>query len=265
MSQNITNSLNQNPSPNLPTRPTSNLPSRSIRSRNPPSYLKDYHCNFVSKNESQYSLHDYLSYDNLSQKHRVFAMNISANFEPKFYKEASKHKEWCDAMKVELDAMKDNNTWSIVPLPPNKNTVGCKWVYKIKYGSNGQIERHKARLVAKGFNQKEGVNYFETYSPVAKLVTVKLLLALSAIKQWNMVQLDVNNAFLNGDLQEEVFMDIPQGLDIQGEPQGSKLVCKLNKSIYGLKQASRQWFERFSQFMLSSGFVQSKSDYSLFH
>lgn len=170
-------------------------------------------------------------------------------------------------MNMELDAMAANNTWTIMPLPPNKNIVGCRWVYKVKHESNGTIERYKARLVAKGFNQKEGIDYFETYSPVAKLVTIKLILAIDAIKKWNMVQLDVNNVLLNGDLHEEVFMNIPPELNIQGEPNGShsKLVYKLNKSIYGLKQESRKWFEKFSSFMLKIGFTRSKYDYSLFH
>ena len=169
-------------------------------------------------------------------------------------------------MAAELEAMDSNDTWTILPLPPGKNTVGCRWVYKIKYGSNGKIERHKARLVAKGFTQQEGVDYFDIYSPVAKLVTVKMLLAIAAAKSWDLVQLDVNNAFLNGTLHEEVYMDIPPGVNIQGEqPSTNKMVCKLNKSIYGLKQASRQWFEKFSKFMLQMGFIQSKSDYSLFH
>lgn len=101
-----------------------------------------------------------MSYDFVSSSHWVFSTNISANFEPKIYKEASQHKEWCDAMDSKLAAMKANNTWTVMPFPPNKNTVGCRWVYKIKYGSNGIIERHKARFVAKGFNQKEGDDFF---------------------------------------------------------------------------------------------------------
>ncbi|KAL4558415.1 hypothetical protein LXL04_036615 [Taraxacum kok-saghyz] len=244
---------------------------RTDRISRPPSYLRNYHCNHVSNSSKSdsipHSLDTVLSYDKLSKNHRAFAMSISASFEPKTYKEAAQYPEWCEAMKAELDAMAANNTWTIMPLPKNKNTVGCRWVYKVKHGSNGVIERHKARLVAKGFNQKEGIDYFETFSPVAKLVTVKMLLAIAAAKKWDLVQLDVNNTFLNGELNEEVFMDIPSGLDFQGESKNSdsKLVCKLNKSIYGLKQASRKWFEKFSQFMLSIGFIQSKSDYSLFH
>ena len=122
-------------------------------------------------------------------------MNISANFEPQNFSQASKYPEWCKAMDEELAAMEANKTWTIVPLPAGKHTVGCRWVYKLKYGSNGQIERHKARLVAKGFSQQEGVDFFDTYTPVAKLVTVKMLLAIAAAKSWNLVQLDVNNAF----------------------------------------------------------------------
>ncbi|GKV36736.1 hypothetical protein SLEP1_g44835 [Rubroshorea leprosula] len=143
-------------------------------------------------------------------------------------------------MQVELTALEDTNTWSLVTLPPDKRPIGCKWVFKIKSKSDGSIERYKARLVAKGFNQVEGVDYHDTFASVAKLVTVHVLLAIVAVKQWSLHQLDVQNAFLHGDLYEEVYMTLPLGHPRKGEKD---LVCKLHKSLYGLKQASRMWFK----------------------
>ena len=150
-------------------------------------------------------------------------------------------------MAAKIDALEQNHTWSVVPLPPNKRVVGYKWLFRIKYKANGSIERYKARLVAKGYTQQEGSDYIETFSPVAKMVTIKLFLALAAVQGWVLYQLDVNNAFLNGDLHEEVYMSLPPGLhskeelDSKRESKGG-LVYKLHKSLYGLKQVSRQWF-----------------------
>lgn len=168
-------------------------------------------------------------------------------------------------MDEEIAAMEKTNTWSVLPLPSGHQVVGCKWVYKVKHKADGSVDRYKARLVAKGYNQQEGIDYFDTFSPVAKIVTVKLLLTLAASFRWDIAQLDVNSAFLNGDLFEEVYMSLPLGYYTDRQSSnGTHFVCKLNKSIYGLKQASRQWFFKFSQVLLSNGFSQSKYDYSMF-
>ncbi|KAL0416773.1 UNVERIFIED_CONTAM: Retrovirus-related Pol polyprotein from transposon RE1 [Sesamum latifolium] len=163
-------------------------------------------------------------------------------------------------MKIELNALEINHTWSLTTLPPGKTAIGCRWVSKIKHNSDGSIERYKARLVAKGYTQQESIDYHDTFSPVAKLVTIRCLLAIASIKGWHLHQFDVQNAFLHGDLDEEVFMQKPPGYSKGSSAQ----VCKLHKSLYGLKQASRQWNSKFTNALIEFDFTQSKSDYSLF-
>lgn len=155
---------------------------------------------------------------------------------------------------------------SIVPLPIGKHVIGFKWVYKTKLKPDGSVERHKARLVAKGYNQQDSIDFLKTFSPVAKLVTIKVLLALAASFSWKLIQLDVNNAFLNGDLFEKVYMDTPLGHHQRQSltSQCSKMVYLLHKSLYRLKQDSRQWYSKFSHAFIDLGFSQSKYDYSLF-
>jgi len=147
-----------------------------------------------------------LSYNSLSSNFRNVISSINSHPEPQTYNEASKHASWQSAMQDELQALAANNTWQLTPLPLRKKTIGCKWVYKIKYHSDDTVERHKARIIAKGFTQLEGLDFLDTFAPVAKLTSLRLLLAIATTKNWILKQLDVNNAFLHGDLHEEVYM-----------------------------------------------------------
>ena len=141
------------------------------------------------------------------------------------------------------------------------NVINCKWIFKLKYKADGSIERHKARLVAKGFKQEDGFDYDETFSPVVKITTVRILLSLAISQKWFIHQLDVPNAFLHGDLKELIFMEQPSGFVNTNFPHH---VCQLKKSLYGLKQAPREWFLKMSTYLLSLGFSASKRDTSLF-
>ncbi|GAU50785.1 hypothetical protein TSUD_192210 [Trifolium subterraneum] len=259
------------PSSTTSTLPTdnSNTNTRPIRQRRAPLHLSDYVCNnsfstsnepIISGNTSKYPLSSFHSLTQLSPSHKAYSMSITHCTEPQSYEEASKHENWLIAMKTELDALAKNCTWTLVELPPHIKPIGCRWVYKVKHKADGTIERYKARLVAKGYNQVEGIDYFETFSPVAKLTTVRTLLAIAAIKNWHLHQLDVNNAFLHGDLQEDVYMKVPDGVQCD-KPN---LVCKLQKSLYGLKQASRKWYEKLTALLIIEGYTQAASDYSLF-
>jgi hypothetical protein len=166
-------------------------------------------------------------------------LSLVSQIEPKSYAEAIKFDCWKQAMQLKLNALDQTSAWTIVDLPSQVKPIGCIWVYRIKYNVDGSIERYKARLVAKEYNQIEGLDYFDTFSPVAKVTTVRLVIASASINHWFLHQLDVNNAFLHGDLQEYVYMKLPPGLSTSKPNQ----VCKLSKFLYGLKQASRKWYE----------------------
>ena len=256
---------------------------RSNRSHKPPSYLHDYHCNlastyipdhhcnlasaslipshdsiFLNSPGILYPLSSTLSYSKLSNAHRAFFVALSVAKEPTSYTEALPDPLCQAVMKAEIDVLQANQTWVMTKLPPSKVPIGCKWVYNINLKADGSIERYKARLVAKGFTQTEGIDFYETFSLMVKFVTVRTLLAVAVVYGWHISQLDVNNAFLHGDLNEKVYMVPSPRFGSKGE------VCKLTKSLCGLKQASRQWFAKLAFTFLDHGFLQSKLDYSIF-
>ncbi|RVW92973.1 Retrovirus-related Pol polyprotein from transposon RE1 [Vitis vinifera] len=177
----------------------------------------------------------YISYSNLSDNYRAFTTNISKLV---------------------------NGTWEVVDLPREKKVVGCKWMFTIKSKADGSVERYKARLVAKGFTQTYGIDYQEIFAPVAKINSIRVLLSLTVNSNWPLHQLDVKNVFLNGDLEEEVFMSPPPSFE---ESFGVGKVCKLKKSLYGLKQSPKAWFERFGKVIKHYGYTQSQADHTMFY
>ncbi|GJR49992.1 putative RNA-directed DNA polymerase [Tanacetum coccineum] len=198
---------------------------------------------------------------NLSEEAKAFALSMYSDEIPANTEQALKSKHWKDAMEEEIKALIKNNTWEKRVLPPGKKTVGCRWVFTIKYKPDGTIERYKARLVAKGHTQTYGIDYSETFSPVAKINTIRVLISIAANKGWPLHQFDVKNAFLHGELKEEIYMEAPRGFT---DSFGEREVCLLKKSLYGLKQSPRAWFGRFTLAMKHYGFKQSNSDHTLF-
>jgi hypothetical protein len=165
------------------------------------------------------------------------------------------------AMEEEYAALLANHTWVLVPCPPGTNVVTDKWLFRHKLTSNGSLDRYKARWVLRGFTQCPGVDYDEIFSPVVKFATVRVVLSLALSRNWTIHQLDVKNAFLHGTLTEIVYCSQPTGFVDAAHPD---LVCRLNRSLYGLKQAPRAWYSRFATHLASIGFVEAKSDTSLF-
>ena len=170
--------------------------------------------------------------------------------------------DWKEAVHSEMDSILSNGTWELSERPHGCKPVGCKWVFKKKLRPDGTIEKYKARLVAKGYTQREGEDYFDTYSPVARLTTIRVLLSMAASYGLIVHQMDVKTAFLNGELEEEIYMDQPDGFVVKGE---ERKVCKLLKSLYGLKQAPKQWHEKFDRTLTSVGFVVNEADKCVYY
>lgn len=207
-----------------------------------------------------YPLTHYVICDKFSFQHQAFLAALQAEREPIHFTDAVQDVQWRKATTLEIQTLENNGTWDLITLPPGQKALGCKWIYKIKYHSNGSLERFKARLVILGNRQMEGLDYNETFAPVAKMVTIRTVLAVAVAKDWEVHQMDVHNAFLHGDLEEDVYMKLPPRFTVSDHG----MVCKLRKSLYGLWQVSRCWFAKLSAALVKYGFHQSQSDYSLF-
>eukprot|EP00253_Pinus_taeda_P034331 PITA_34331 len=186
---------------------------------------------------------------------------LLSSTEPQNVKEACEDECWIKAMDEEFEQIERNNTWELVPRPKDKNVIGTKWVFKNKLNENGEVIRNKARLVCKGYAQQEGIDFEETFAPVARLEAIRMFLALSSFQNFKVFQMDVKSDFLNGDLEEEVYIEQPDGFILGNDPN---LVCRLKKALYGLKQAPRAWYYRMEKYLHQQGFSKGSAHSNLY-
>ncbi|KAH9799278.1 hypothetical protein KPL71_000300 [Citrus sinensis] len=218
--------------------------SRSQRDRRRPAWMLDY---------------EVTGFHTLENPLIHFA--LFSECDPTTFKEAVKEQKWLKAIDEEIAAIEKNNTWELTELPMGQRTIGVKWVYKTKLKENGEIDKYKARLVAKGYKQEFGVDYKEVFAPVARLETIRLIIALAAQNSWHVFQLDVKSAFLHGELQEEVFIEQPPGYVKLGSEHK---VYKLKKALCGLKQAPRAWYSHIDAYFLKEGFRKCPYEHTLY-
>ncbi|KAI5342090.1 hypothetical protein L3X38_009965 [Prunus dulcis] len=202
--------------------------------------------------------HTPLKYKSIAEIYEKWNMCI---IEPESFEESANDDSWKKAMEDEITMIEKNNTWELVDRPFDKPIIGVKWVYKTKLNLDGSVQKNKARLVAKGNSQKPGIDFNETFAPVARLDTVRTLVAVAAQRNWSVFQLDVKSAFLNGVLNEEVYVDQPSGFVMQGSEDK---LYKLKKALYGLKQAPRAWYEKINSYFIKTGFYRSPSEATLY-
>jgi len=181
--------------------------------------------------------------------------------EPTSHKEAASYAKWTEAMNKEIQLIEKNKTWKLCQLPVGHKPIGLKWVYKLKKNSDGEVTKHKARLVAKGYVQKKGIDFDDVFAPVARLDTVRLLLAMAANRGWQVHHLDVKSAFLHGELEEEVYVSQPEGYVVEGKEQ---YVLKLSKALYGLRQAPRAWNVRLDRSLKKLKFRKCASEQAVY-
>ncbi|KAK0575613.1 hypothetical protein LWI29_003738 [Acer saccharum] len=185
----------------------------------------------------------------------------TSQIEPKKVEEALNDEFWVLAMQEELNQFERNEVWTLVPRPKTTNVIGTKWIFRNKSDEDGNIVRNKARLVTQGYSQIEGIDFEETFAPVARLESIRLLLSIFCVHKFKLHQMDVKSAFLNGFLQEEVFVEQPKGFMDAHHPNH---VYRLKKALYGLKQAPRAWYERLTQFLVDNNYTRGSVDKTLF-
>ncbi|KAL8109911.1 hypothetical protein AgCh_025854 [Apium graveolens] len=190
--------------------------------------------------------------------HACFLFQI----EPKKIDEALLDPDWISVMQEELDQFERSKALKLVPAPKNRSIIGTKWVFRNKMDENGIVTRNKARLVAKGYSQEKGIDYDETFAPVARLEAIRIFLEFTAHSNFKVYQMDVKSAFLNGELEEEVYVQQPHSFE---DPKFPNFVYKLLKALYGLKQAPRAWYDTLSDFLLKHGFTRGTIDKTLFY
>jgi len=218
----------------------------AAKPRRPPTWMQDY--------ESGQGL----SKEEVSN---IAYLALSVDSDPISFEDAVKNVKWRQAMNSKIEVIERNNTWELTELPNGSKVIGVKWVYKTKLNEKGEVDKYKARLVAKGYSQKYVVDYAKVFAPVARLDTIRVVISLAAQKGWMIYQLDVKFAFLNGELNEEVFATQPPGYEKTGHEYK---VYKLKKALYGLKQAPRAWYSYIETYFLSAGFTKCPYKHTLF-
>jgi hypothetical protein len=182
--------------------------------------------------------------------------------EPSCHGEATSQQVWKDAMAEEYQSILKNDVWDIVLRPEGKFVVTSKWIYKIKHAADGSVDKYKVRFVARGFSQMEGIHYEETFALVSRYTSVRTIIALVAFMGWKLHQMDIKTTFLNGEIEEEVYIEQPEGFVIHDEKTH---VSRLKKALYGLKQEPRSWYEKMDGFLMSLGFSKSVDDPNLYY
>lgn len=243
----IPSNIDEQPIPDdvqSPFSPESSV-RRSQRERHLPARLQDYA----------------LGNDNDLSNEEIVQFALFADCDPISFEDAATETHWLKAMDEEIHAIEKNGTWELTDLPPRKKPIGVKWVYKTKYKSNGEVDRFKARLVAKGYKQKPGIDYFEVFAPVSRLDTVRMIISIAAQNNWKLHQMDVKSAFLNGFLEEEIYVEQPTGYVRKRE---ENKVYKLKKALYGLKQAPRAWYSCIDSYFVENGFMRCPYEHALY-